>query len=182
MAGARVGGHPFDAVLAALYSRIGGASFGRGPTGLHLFRFDDQVNGLEGTVEEMGRAGEEPFCSSLLFATIPGLSCYFATVPALADDTGIQPVLSIDAHEETQAVPVASSVDRFLATFALYLEAQVASPGDALDGVSLLLFPWDVSRFIAEDSRLVDLLRSGRLDSYVMGNEETRAWVARLAG
>jgi hypothetical protein len=181
-AGARVGGYSFDAVLSAIYSRVGGATFGQGPSGLHLFRFDDQINGLEGMVEEMGRADEEPFRSALLFATVPGQSSYFATVPALADGNGIQPVVYIDAHEETQVVPVASNADHFLATFSRYLEAQVASPGYSLDGVSLLLFPWDVSPLIAEDLLLVEMLRAGCFEPYVRGNEEARDWVARLTG
>ena len=69
---------------------------------------------------------EAPFGSLLVFAKDDRLAYAYAAVPELVDARGLRPVVWVDVYEALYALPVASSVDRFLDTFARYLDAAPA--------------------------------------------------------
>jgi hypothetical protein len=165
-------------MLAAVHSRLG---YFRLEEGLSLLRLVD-AQGFELTrVNERWRgAHPEPFRSLLVFAKEDLLAHYYATVPSLADERGFQPVVDIDVHSTPHAVPVASNVERFLDTYARYLEALLVSPGFEEDGYAALIFPWDVPELLAADQPLVEMLRAGRFDFLLPRNEETRQWMGRV--
>ncbi|HSP80886.1 MAG TPA: hypothetical protein VLQ93_20330 [Myxococcaceae bacterium] len=70
-------------------------------------------------LEEENRKWKESWQERLplqlfVFGGETGLAQYFATVPALADGKGRQPVVEVNVYEEPYALPIASDVDRFL--------------------------------------------------------------------
>jgi hypothetical protein len=111
-------GQPFDSQLAAFYQRHGGAELGP----LSLYRPGADELDLIPWNEWLRRHDTLHFCASLIFGCETGFSIYFATVPRLADDQGIQPVIYLEAVDMLTCVPVASSVDRFFDTYSRYLE------------------------------------------------------------
>jgi hypothetical protein len=180
MAGALVAGHPFDPVLAAVYKRLGGADFGGEFDGnLFLSRVDDQVNGIVLKTEGL-RSEAEPFPSSVIFGSVPGLAYYFAVVPKLADEQGRQPVIYIDAYMDRFVLPIASDVDRFFDTLSRYIDMLVEDPGYRLDGVRGINFPESVPELIARDRRLVEMIVTGRFDFIMNLGDEFQEWLARV--
>lgn len=183
-AGTLIEGYPLDPGLAAFYSRFGQATFAGESAGMGLFRLDDEVNELakENAQWRSGWQQRQLGLSLFLFGGEPGLAYYHATVPTLADERGLQPVVLIDAGVDPCAVPVASSVDRLFDTYALFLEALVSHPDYAQARSAALTFPWGVPELLARDERLVQLVRAGHFDSLMPQDEETRQWVSRLLG
>jgi hypothetical protein len=184
-AGVLLEGVPFDPVLASVYARIGHAAFATEVMGWIFTRSDGQVRRLE----ERNKRWREDWWEQLgmpviVFGGEMGLAYTYATVPGLADERGRQPVVMIDTHEfEPKVMPVASDVDRFFATWALYLEALVADPRYQESGEADLRFPWDATELLARDERLVELMRAGRFDPLMKNvDEETRRWAARVMG
>jgi hypothetical protein len=178
IAGVPISGLPFDARLAAVHSHVGHF---RIKEGFFLLRLvDAQKFDLTRVNERWRRDQPEPFRSLLVFAKEDLLACYYGTVPSLADESGVQPVVDIDIHSAPHAIPVASDVDRFFDTYARYIEALVESPCFEEDGFSSLAFPWDVPSLIAADRPLVEMLRAGRFDFLMPRNDETRRWVAQV--
>ncbi len=173
-AGERVAGLPLDPMLAAVYSRLGGALFARD---LYLLRVEDEANELE-EVNEQARTDWLPDLQVILFGGKAALAYYYATVPALADAHGFQPVVRINAYEMPGVLPVASNVDLFFDTWARYLERLVATPGYEEDGFSSLVFPWDVPDLVATDARLVRLMREARFAELTGEDEDARKWAA----
>jgi hypothetical protein len=177
-AGERIAGLPFDPLLAAVHSHVGHF---RLKEGLSLLRLvDAQGFSLTRMNERWRDERPEPFRSLLVFAKEDLLAHYYATVPSMADDMGIQPVVDVDVHSTPHAIPVASDTERFLDTYARYLEALVESPGFEEDGYSALIFPWDVPGLLAADQSLVEMLRARRFDFLLPQDEETRQWVAQV--
>jgi hypothetical protein len=183
-AGELVLGRPFDPMLAAFYSRLGG---------LHLYLdlfvepCDEQVNGiLLANKEETD--WPEPFRSLLVFGRQEALAYRYATVPSLADGRGLQPVVEVDPYEDIYALPTASNVDRFFDAYARYLEFIHETPEFRDDPDARPTFPRGVPEIIAEDRALVGMLVEGRFDSLMfqpeLQTEETheylRAWVEKL--
>ncbi len=125
--------------------------------------------------------GDEPYASSLVFGQIPLLAYYLATVPPLADASGIQPVIFINGYEGDEVLPVASNVDAFLSVFSTYLERAVAAPEFSLDGRIRLPFPRSVLDVVARDRALVAAMSSGQFDR-LLNTEESREWVAQVIG
>jgi hypothetical protein len=121
--------------------------------------------------------GDEPYVSSLLFGQIPSLAYYLATVPALADSKGIQPVIFINGYEGDQVLPVASNVDEFLRMFSIYLERAVARPEFVVERRIRLQFPESVQDVVARDLRLVEAMSSGSF-GWLIRTEESREWVS----
>jgi hypothetical protein len=183
-AGMLVGGHPLDPVLAAVYARVGAASFATDMAGFTLARCDDSENVLESRNQWWrGSLWQQQLPVPLfIFASEPLLSHYYATVPSLADDRGVQPVVHVVAYDVPYALPVASDVDRLFDVYSRYLEALVAHPDYEGQGDAALVFPWDVPELLARDERLVALIRAGIFDSLMPREESTRAWVARVVG
>lgn len=184
-AGSLILGSPMDPMLAAFYARLGG---------LHLdFKLfmepcDEQVNGLLLANEETRPDWPDPFCSLLVFGRIDGLSYTFATVPALTDAQGIQPVVEVDPYEDIYALPIASNVDRFFDAYARYLELIYETP-DMRDEVGARpTFPLGVPEIIATDRALMAMIVEGRFDSLMFNpaktsqdtHREIRAWIAEL--
>ena len=183
-AGALVLGKPFDPMLAAFYSRLGG---------LHLYLklfvepCDEQVNGILMANEEESD-WPEPFRSLLIFGRVGALAYTYATVPSLADVQGFQPVVEVDPYEDIYALPIASNVDRFFDAYARYLELIYETPEFRDDPDARPTFPRGVPEIIATDRTLVGMLLEGRFDSLMfqpgIQTEEThaylRGWVAKL--
>ncbi|WPB76851.1 hypothetical protein KYC5002_48725 [Archangium violaceum] len=179
-AGTLVAGYPFDPVLAAVYRRLGRADFG-GQFGGQLFlsRVDDQRNGIALNTEGFRRP-EEPFHSSVIFGSIPGLAHYFAVVPKLADERGHQPVIFIDAYMDRYVLPIASDVDRFFDALSHFVDMLVVDQGYLFDGMPGIHFPDSVPELIARDRRLVEMIVTGRFDFIMNLGDEFQDWLARV--
>ena len=178
-----MGKHSLDPDLAAFYARFGKAVFAADVAGMGLFQLDDTVNELEARNRQWRSSWQERLPVPLfVFGGETGLACYYATVPGLADAEGRQPVLCIDTHEDPYALPLASNVDRLFDTYSRYLEALLAHPDSEEDGAAALPFPWDVPEILAQDGRLVELMRAGCFDSLMPHDASTRAWAARVVG
>ncbi|KFA94422.1 hypothetical protein [Archangium violaceum] len=180
-AGVQLAGHVLDPVLAVLYARLGKAAFATDSAGLVLLRVDDDVNELESENRlEQGSPLESLAIPVLVFGGEPGLAYSYATVPRLADEHQLQPVVLVDTHEEPYALPVASNVDRFFDTWSRYLEALVAQPDYAQYGSAALTFPWGVPHLLARDRELVESLRTGRFGPLMKKTDSTARWVAQV--
>ncbi len=183
-AGELVLGRPFDPMLAAFYSRLGGLHL---DLALFVEPCDEQVNGILITNEEESD-WPEPFRSLLIFGCQEALAYRYATVPSLADARGFQPVVEVNPYEDIYALPIASNVDRFLDAYARYLEFLHETPELRDFPDSHPPFPTGVPEIIAEDRTLVGMLVEGRFDSLMfqpeIQTEETheylRGWVAKL--
>lgn len=166
-------GHSIDPVLAAVYQRLGDATFGD----FFIERPDpNDPDGLFQWNEWVKRRNVEPFRSSLLFGKVPSLACFYAVVPKLADPQGRQPVLFIDNHDERIVLPVASNVDRFFDTYSRYLEILVRSPDYTPGEYWAVNFPWDTPQLIVRDQPLVELLAAGRFEGLMTTASDERAW------
>ena len=178
--GALVAGHPFDPLLASIYRRLGRARFG-GESGLLQFhRLDDQVDGLDLSGKQLRQDEQEPFHSSVVFASVPGLAHYYATVPKLASSMGRQPVIYIEAYDEKPVLPIASDVDRFLDTFSHYIERLSQDEGLLSEENPDTVFPWSIPDLIARDRPLVKRLATGDFDFLMAKTPGTRKWVAQV--
>ncbi len=184
VAGELVLGRPFDPMLAAFYSRLGG---------LHLYLelfMEPCVEQVNGILLENEDASDwpEPFRSLLVFGRQEALAYRYATVPSLADAQGFQPVVEVDPYEDVYALPVASNVDRFFDAYARYLELIYETPEFRDDPDARPAFPNRVPEIIAEDRTLVGMLVEGRFDSLMfqpeLQTQEThaylRSWVEKL--
>jgi hypothetical protein len=176
---ASVAGQPMDPQLAALHARVG-----------YLWVRDElyvfpERHALRPDLHRVNthwrQEWAEPFGSLLVFAKDDRLAYCYATVPSLVDARGLQPVVWVDVYEALYAVPVASSIDAFFDTYARYLEAAPASPGDE-DGPPLRVFPWSASQVIVQDRELVKRVRAGHFDFLLKGNAWAREWVDALSG
>lgn len=173
-----VAGQPLDPVLAAVHARAGYLWV---RDGFSLFptrheRWPD----LRRENEQWRRRWAEPFGSLLVFARDDRLAYCYATVPGLADDKGVQPVVWVDVYEALYAVPVASDVDRFFDTWARYLESAPEVPGGEEYVLVDRSFPWSAPELIARDRPLVELLRAGRFDFLMERNAEARLWAREV--
>lgn len=180
-AGAQLAGHSLDPMLAALYARLGKAAFATDSAGLVLFRVDDDVNELESENRlTQGSPFELLAIPVFVFGGEPGLAYSYATVPRLADEQRLQPVVLVDTNEEPYALPVASNVDRFFDTWSRYLEALVAQPDYAQYGSAALTFPWGVPHLLSRDRKLVESLRAGCFEPLMKKTDSTSRWVAQV--
>ncbi|WPB74072.1 hypothetical protein KYC5002_34200 [Archangium violaceum] len=184
-AGSLLLGRPFDPMLAAFYSRLGGLLL---DSGLYVNACDEQVNGIFMANERVQRHWPEPFRSLLVFGGKEALSYTYATVPNQADAQGLQPVVEVDPYEDIYAVPVASNVDRFFDAYARYLEFIYETPEFRDCPDARPLFPNEVPEIIAADRALMNMLVEGRFD-FLMFREgvdaqrthkEIREWIAQL--
>jgi hypothetical protein len=179
-AGVWVEGIPLDPLLASFYARFGQVVLATRAAGMGLFQWDDSVNRLEVENHRWRELWQPRLPVPLfVFGGTTGMAYFYATVPGLADESGRQPVVEVDTYEEPYALPIASDVDQFFYTYARYLEALLADPGYAEYGSAALSFPWRVPEILAQDERLVELLRAGRFDS-LLKDEEVRAWVGQV--
>jgi hypothetical protein len=180
-AGAQLAGHVLDPMLAALYARLGKAAFATDSAGLVLLRVDDDVNELEGeNLLEQGSPLERLAIPVFVFGGEPGLAYSYATVPRLATEQELQPVVLVDTNEEPYALPVASNVDRFFDTWSRYLEALVAQPDYTQYGSAALTFPWGVPHLLARDRKLVESLRAGCFEPLMKKTDSTARWVNQV--
>jgi hypothetical protein len=180
-AGALMAGLPFDPVLAAVYTRLGQGAFATDVAGIILPRLDDEERKLEEDNMWWSRGyGKQLALPTFIFAGEPLMAYHYATVPSLADEQGRQPVVWIDVYEEPYALPVASTVDRFLEAYARYLEALMALPNAREEEDTLLTFPWEVPTIIGRDERLVELIRAGSFSPLMKTTSTTPNWVAQV--
>jgi hypothetical protein len=173
-----IAGQPCDPLLAALHTRVGYLRMYEGVLLLRLV--DPRKFDLISVNEEWRRDWSEPVRSLLVFAKEHALAYYYATVPCLKSAEGLQPVVKVNVHEEPYALPLASNVDRFFATYARHLEVLVADPDYEELGPAALPFPWGVPELFAEDRPLVEMLRAGRFDFLMEKNADARQWVAQV--
>jgi hypothetical protein len=177
-------GKPFDPILAAFYSRLGGLHL---YLKLYVVPCDGQVNGIL-RANELESDWPEPFRSLLVFGGEEASAYRYATVPSLVDARGFQPVVEVDPYEDIYALPIASNVDRFFDTYARYLEFIYEMPDFSEDRGTWPVFPWHVPEIIAADRELMGMIVEGRFDSLMFqegvsarrGNEEIREWIAQL--
>jgi hypothetical protein len=174
--GESVFGEPLDPQLAGVYRRLGEAEFGP----LSIFRPDFEWNGLIPWNAALRKYDSVHFRSSLVFAKKTGFALYLATVPRLADEQGLQPVVYIEAMDMLSAVPVASSVDRFFDTYSRYLELMVVDPEYLDSGVPEASFPWGVPQLIASDKPLMEQIRAGRFDFLTDDDRDALDWLQKL--
>ena len=155
--------------------------FAASSAGVVLLRVDDDVNELESENRlEPGSPLERLAFPVFIFGGEPGLAYSYATVPSLADEQGLQPVVLVDTYEEPYALPVASNVDMFFDTWSRYLEALVAQPDYTQYGSATLTFPWGTPHLLAHDRKLVGLLRAGRFQPLMKKTDSTARWVAQV--
>jgi hypothetical protein len=180
-AGSLIQGLPLDPVLATVYARVGKAAIATDVAGIILAQVDDSTNELESDNRWWGESGQRRLALPLfLFGGEPGMACYYATVPGVEDAEGRQSVVRVDTYEEPYALPVASNVDRFFETYAIYLEALVGHPDYREPGDTPLSFPLGVPELLARDARLVEWLRAGRFAPLMKDTDEVRQWAARV--
>ncbi len=175
-AGELVFGEPFDPQLAAVYQRLGSAEFG--PLALY-----GPHPGEQGLLPENERLREYDCVhtrSTHVFGWEPGYSYYYGTVPRLAHDQGLQPVVYIDYHEGIYAVPLASSVDRFFSLLSGYLELLVADPGYGQSGAMLPTFPWDMTPWVVRDEPLMEQVIIGSFDFLTNNRQDGLEWLQEL--
>ncbi|PTL83479.1 hypothetical protein DAT35_16060 [Vitiosangium sp. GDMCC 1.1324] len=178
-------GVPFDPVLASVYARLGHAVFATKVMGWVLTQSNDEAHRLEENNkrwrEEWWKVLGEPV---IVFGGDAGMAYTYATVPGLADEQGKQPVVRVDTYEyEPYVMPIASNVDRFFDSYSRYLEALVADPFYQKSGDTDLIFPWHATEILAQDERLVELMRAGRFDSLMKNVDDvTRRWAAKVMG
>jgi hypothetical protein len=201
--GELVWGLTLDPVLASIYARSRRVAFGGERDGFFLHRANDSGDLIE-VNEHRPEHWPEVFRTSLFFfGGEPALAYYYATVPGLADEQGVQPVVWVDTYEELYALPIASSVDRFFDAYSRTLERQVEllredaeskarfeaefgpPPSDSLSALlsehtPRITFPWEVPDLIARDESLVKLLRAGCFDFLMEGCEDAHKWVGEV--
>lgn len=178
-------GRPFDPMLAAFYSRLGGLHL---RLDLYVYPCDEQVNGILLANEEVQPYWPEPFRSLLVFGGQEALAYRYATVPTLADAQGLQPVVEVNPYEDIYALPVASNVDRFFDSYARYLELIHETPAFREDRDARPTFPRGVPEIIAADRPLVGMMIEGRFDFLMFPpgsqaretHKELREWIAEL--
>ena len=178
-------GRPVDPMLATFYTRLGGLHLN---LDLYVDPCVEQVDGLRISNEDAQRYWPEPFRSLFVFGGQDALSYCYATVPTLANDQGLQPVVEINPYEDIYAIPLASSVDRFFDTYARFLEFW-HEPSE-LNTISpdRPAFPWDIPHIIANDRPLMEMIVEGRFDFLMFdppaGNEDShkhlRKWIETL--
>jgi hypothetical protein len=168
-------------LLALTYARFGQALFATDVAGMGLLRWDDGTNELESANRQFQEDWQPSLALRLcVFGGATGLAHSYATVPALADAQGRQPVVWVSCYEQPYALPVASDVDRFFDTYARYLEELVRAPGFAQEGSAALQFPWEIPHLLAEDARLVEAVRAGSFDELMPGEASAHRWVEAL--
>ncbi|OJH39278.1 hypothetical protein [Cystobacter ferrugineus] len=175
-----VAGQPMDPQLAAVHSRTGYLWI-HGELFLFPLRHERRPD-LHRVNAHWRRDWAAPFGSLLVFGKDDRLAYCYATVPERADAEGVQPVVWVDVYESLYAIPVASSVDRFLATYARYLEVAPSSMADSEDLPPPRTFPWDAADIIARDEVLVRRIQAGHFDFLLQANTRAREWVAFRLG
>lgn len=174
-----VAGQPMDPQLAAVYARAG-YLWVRDELYLFPARHERRPD-LHRVNGHWREDWVQPFGSLLVFAKDDRLAYCYATVPALADARGVQPVVWVDVYEALYAVPVASCVDHFFATYARYLESAPEASGDG-EEPPRRTFPWSASSAIARDSELVRSVQAGQFDFLMKASARARDWVEKLVG
>ncbi|WNG20703.1 hypothetical protein [Cystobacter fuscus] len=175
-----VAGQPMDPQLAAVHSRTGYLWI-QGELLLFPLRHERRPD-LHRVNAHWRRDWAAPFGSLLVFGKDDRLAYCYATVPELADASGVQPVVWVDVYESLYAIPVASSVDRFLTAYARYLEVAPSTTADSEDLPPPRTFPWDAADIIARDEVLVRRIQAGHFDHLLQANTRAREWVACQLG
>lgn len=179
-AGTLMSGLPLDPLLAAVYAQLGHAAFATDVAGIILRRQDDDEQKLEEDNQWWSEAYRDQLAMpTLIFAGEPLMAYHYATVPSLADDQGLQPVVKVSAYEDLYALPVASSVDGFFDAYSRYLEALLELPEAREEGDTSLLFPRHVPHIIGRDRRLVEMMRDGRFAQFTPDAEE-QEWMQQV--
>lgn len=171
-----VAGQPMDPQLAALHARAGFLWI-HGELSVFPARHARRPD-LHRVNAHWRRDWEKPFGDLVVFAKDDRLAYCYATVPACVDERGLQPVVWVDVYEALYALPVASSVDRFLEAYARYLSV---APSSTADGEALPAprsFPWDATEVLVRDEALVRRVREGHFDFLFQANARAREWVA----
>lgn len=174
--GERLLGQPIDPQLAAVYQRLGTGEFGL----LSLLGLHSEEDGLLPQNQWLKERDQVQFRSSLVFGWKPGFAYYYGTVPSLADATGLQPIIFIDAMEALFAVPIASSVDRFFDLYSRYLELMVQDPDYLSSGLPHIQFPWDMAPLVVQDEPLIERVRAGQFDFLTGNYHGALEWLQRL--
>ena len=173
-------GAPFDPFLAAFYRRFDGGLFGD----LHISSFKATPDSLV-PFNERSREQAEPRLRLLVrYGGISGLAEDLATVPALAEPGGAQPVVYLEKYLDKIISPFASNVDRAFDLYARYCDEQIALCGSLWasppSGHAHLHFPFSYVEQVAQDEPLVRLLAEGRFDELVLPYEASREWVQSI--
>ncbi|HYO73327.1 MAG TPA: hypothetical protein VEU33_45410 [Archangium sp.] len=175
-----VAGQPMDPQLAVLYARVG-YLWVRDELYLFPARHEQRPD-LHRVNAHWRKDWVAPFGSLLVFAKDDRLAYCYATVPSLADARGVQPVVWVDVYEALYAVPVASCVDHFFATYARYLEAAPKVSPDEQHAPPRRTFPWDAAEAIARDVALVRRVQAGHFDFLMKESTRAREWVETWEG
>ncbi|NNB98167.1 hypothetical protein HI113_30145 [Corallococcus exiguus] len=163
-------------MLAGIYSRAGRATLGD----IELYRPGSGPDGVLDVNAWLRGRGQAPFPACVLFGQVSNLAYYYGVVPALADARGVQPVLYIDMQEELLVVPVASSVDQLFNQLARFMELLQGEPDFIPGRCSTTTFPFAAARLIAQDTALVEMMRTGRFDGLVTRDEESQRWMQQV--
>ncbi|CAM4273981.1 hypothetical protein [Corallococcus exiguus] len=168
-------GQPLDPLLAAVFRRVGDARLAE----LVLYA-SEGAHGLEAINRTLREQGAAPFPSCLVFGQVPSLAYRFALVPGLADSQGLQPVVFIDDHIEKEVLPVASNLDRFFDAYARSIESAAMGTTPSPDAWDDMDFPRFEPERVAQDTALVEMMRTGRFDGLVTRDEESQRWMQQV--
>jgi hypothetical protein len=160
---AAVLGQPLEPTLHALYREHDGAWWSSPEFSLRIYPLDgpDALEWRNTSLRHSAADFTPPysFDDLLSFAQYGRQASCLVTIPSLVDDSGAQPVLYLDVHEDPWAVPIASSVDRAFAVIAQYLN-RAAGKVD-------VTFPYAVRDVIEPDERLATLMRSNAFARWI---------------
>ncbi len=159
-----------DADLAALQARCDGGRFWE-------IDLAPRARLLEHNPMLRRGSGTLPIAHQLVvFASWHGLAWHLATVPALADTGGRQPVVWLDLYDDGAVTPIASSVDRCFSLLAEHVERFAPSPG----GDSEPAFAGSVAGSIATDTRLLELSGAVPMIDLLAHGTGPEPWFAEL--
>jgi hypothetical protein len=177
-------GQPLEPTLVSLYAAHDGTWWFAPEFELRVYPLAGP-DALEWRNHSLRRSAHEhvppyPFDEMLVFAQYGAQADRLATIPALADAAGRQPVIYLDLHEDPWAVPVASSVDGVFDLLAQYIDRATTSLGRA--GLVEIDFPLDVGDLIAADDSLRAMIASGSFEGLIRGDSSIREWMSATFG
>jgi len=179
-------GLPFDPQLVELFSRCNGGwvgdvfLYGRGADS------SEDILAFNEILRESLQRRFPQVMKVIHYGNVRGGPTFFATVPSLADEQGIQPVVYLEEYMEVSVFPFASSVDQAFNTWAKLCDLRL-SRHSLYDFMIAVCKPFTTeSHFlVAQDEKLVRLLNMGRFDGLVGDDADSRHWiqsVLRAAG
>lgn len=155
-------GTPLDPELAQVFAVASGGYV----WDLFLFGGPGAARELAADNADARLGSDEPLYNQLvMYAQVGHQAAYLATVPALANARGLQPVVYADFNEAPEIRPLASTVDRGFASVDAYINRMLAQ--GTLDAADLEHLPFSLALpdLVPSDGDLMALINAGRFDT-----------------